>query len=796
MSPSSFRTARRILCGSILGALLCTQSPVEAADPGKYNFATASKPLAAALDDFSRVTGYDVAARTDALRGKTAPAVSGDLSPEAALSQMLAGSGLSYRMTGPRTVAIVVPAAPLAAVAEEGTTMMPEVVVSGVTDGVDGVYTRDRGSVMFGETNLRETPFSINVIGEEEIVRHRAANLGDVLALDPATSPTYYSNGVIPVSNWGMVRGFHNNKGFVDGTPIIDNDLSQIEMLERVEVLRGPGSFRYGFVAPGGVVSLTTKRPTPESSTQFHSTYDSWGMVSGHLDTSHRLGKEGEFGYRINLAGNSGGSWAGDSFTERYLGGLSLEYRLSDRVTLSGNFSYSHFRVDNVSWGEAFYDINGKQLPVGPEEETGPGWRFQQGNVTRGFVRMDAKLTDNLDLVMSFGTNRADWNYRDFWVNDIEPNGDTTTGGRNVPGEHNYTYGNTTYFNLRLEHGPVKHTLTAGIMLEKSTVEWSMEGYPDLPWNVLTRPKISIPTKLEDGDYGYEVDGYQYGGFLSDQVDFGEDWHGVVGLRYTRVESTFSERFSMDAPYVESPEDVTNAFSWMVGLLYDVTDQVGVYASVATGVEPGERAPNDATNPGELLGPIESFQVEAGFKWTLKENVATVDANFFYITRGSQFYEGPGTEFRDAGEQRHVGAELMFNGRFWKPLVLAGGLQYLDASLIDAADPEAEGDRPIGVPIFQAVLDATLDIEAVPGLAISGTVFYTGDRELSSPNTDKQADAYTRLDLGASYAFTAWKADWKLSARVENVFDDDYIIGDWAVYGSPRTLMVGLDVKF
>lgn len=682
-----------------------------------------------------------------------------------------------------------------AAVDEPGAAfdVLPNTVIQGMTvDGTDRVFTMDRGSILFGPANLRETPFTVNVIGEEDIVRRQSKNLGDILELDPATSPTYFANGVVPVSNWGLVRGYHNNEGFIDGMPILDNDLSQIEMLERVEILRGPGSFRFGFTAPGGVISLTTKRPAAEDFTAINTSYDSWGMYYGHLDSSVRGGENDELGIRVNLAGQQGGTWAGDAFTNRYLLGLSLDYRLSEKTVINANFSNSYAHAEDVTWGDAYFDINRKQLPIGPRDSFGQDWQYNQSKMTRGFIRLDSALTDNLDLVIAAGTSRADWKYRDFWTYDIMPNGDTIAGGRNVPGEHNYTIGNTGYLNYRVETGFLKHNLTGGYMLEKSDVSWSMEGFPDTPWNALSQPRIPLPGHDPALDYGYEIDGKQIGGFFSDQVDIGDRLHGVVGMRYSNVKSQFSEPTLNSV----SPEDVTKAFSWMVGGLYDLTDSLGVYANYATGVEPGQRAPNDATNPGQQLGPIESFQVEGGTKWTIKEHVATLDANVFYIEQGSQFYLGPNTEFRDQGTQRHVGTELLAKGRFWEPLVLTGGVQYLDPRLIDAADPAAEGDRPVGVPRIQAVLDATLDITPIPGLSVSGTILHTGDRELNSPNDNFGSEAYTRFDLGAGYEFTAWEKDWNLFMRVENVFDKEYLLGTWTTYGAPRTYTFGFGVRF
>lgn len=686
--------------------------------------------------------------------------------------------------------------------------------VKAVAAEEETVVRVSKEGALFGDADLREVPFSINVINEDEIVRRGSRNLTDILETDPAVTRTYFANGVTAVSNWGMVRGFHNNRGFVDGIPVLDNDLSQVELLERVEVLRGPASFRYGFVAPGGVVSLTTKHPTAEAYAAIHTSFDNWGMLSGHVDLSGGRSEDDKAGYRLNVAANHGGGWAGDAITQRYVIGLTTDYRISDDTLVTLVLSHSNSQTDYLSWAEPLFNLNGDQLPfVERGDAFGPPWVYEQSALSRAMVRIDSKLADDVDLVVAFGTNRGDWKYTNFWIVkdedrdiDIEPNGDAVWSGRDVPGEHNYTFGSTAYLNFRFETGALKHTLTAGYMLEKSSITWEMAEFAEGDWNVLTQP--SIPRPSAPVNYGYKIDGSQYGFFASDQFDIGDDWHGVVGLRFTRITSHTVEHVTdpdnpVDSSWPANPTDVTNALTPMIGMLYDVTDGLGVYASIGSGVEPGLRAPtdpNEVTNPGVQLGPRRSFQVEGGVKWMVIPDLATVDANLFYITQDSQyaqFSNGGPTEFKDQGKQRHIGGELLIKGRFWQPLLISAGTQIMKAELIDTQDSASEGDRPPGVPKVTGVIDATLDITAVPGLYVSGTVLHTGQVEYSSPNDDFDGDAWTRYDFGLGYEFVTRSIGWKVGLRIENVTDEEYFVGAWGPsWGAPRTYNFRIDAKF
>ena len=76
-----------------------------AAESRTYSFAIPAQDLAGALRQYSRVTGIQVAASADILRGRRSSGVSGTLNAEAALARLVAGAGVDTRIQG-RTVII------------------------------------------------------------------------------------------------------------------------------------------------------------------------------------------------------------------------------------------------------------------------------------------------------------------------------------------------------------------------------------------------------------------------------------------------------------------------------------------------------------------------------------------------------------------------------------------------------------------------------------------------------------------------------------------------------------------
>lgn len=116
------------------------------------------------------------------------------------------------------------------------------------------------------EEALARTPVSVAVVGMEAIQARGIVRLDDVLRLVP---------GVTMAENQVSIRGssgFSYSAGsrvllLVDGVPMLGPDAEGIpfemlplDVVERVEVVKGPGSALYGSGALGGVVQLVTRR--------------------------------------------------------------------------------------------------------------------------------------------------------------------------------------------------------------------------------------------------------------------------------------------------------------------------------------------------------------------------------------------------------------------------------------------------------------------------------------------------------------------------------------------------------
>ncbi|MFN3921514.1 MAG: TonB-dependent receptor, partial [Caldimicrobium sp.] len=117
-------------------------------------------------------------------------------------------------------------------------------------------------------------PSSVQVITKEDLEKMPIRHYLDIFRRVPGMVPSHYGQGDI-ADGLGM-RGYRGSHGsevaiFIDGVPINTPHHSHShgfadigwlvpEMIERVEVIKGPFSALYGNFALGGVINIITKK--------------------------------------------------------------------------------------------------------------------------------------------------------------------------------------------------------------------------------------------------------------------------------------------------------------------------------------------------------------------------------------------------------------------------------------------------------------------------------------------------------------------------------------------------------
>src|SRR5689334_10061979 len=160
-----------------------------------YRFDIAPGTLQEVVPSFTKLTGITVTVRGDgALKNVVSPGVNGTFSADRALTLMLQGTGVFYRVSGPRAVILA---------------------LEGASTTVDVVELPAIISPKYTEA-LRDTPQSISVIPKEVINQQGVTTLRDTLRNVPGISIAAGEGGA--QGDNLTVRGFSaRNDLFIDG---------------------------------------------------------------------------------------------------------------------------------------------------------------------------------------------------------------------------------------------------------------------------------------------------------------------------------------------------------------------------------------------------------------------------------------------------------------------------------------------------------------------------------------------------------------------------------------------------
>ena len=181
------------------------------------------------------------------------------------------------------------------------------------------------------EVSRLESPIPVEVYTPKFFLKNPTPSLFDAVGLINGVRPQLNCN----VCNTGDIH-INGMEGpytliLIDGMPIVSAlstvyGLSGIpnSMVERIEVVKGPGAALYGSEAMGGIINVITKNPTKAPALSFDIFGTSWGEYSADASVKFKAGKAQNlfgvnyFNYQNRKDNN------GDNFTD-----ITLQNRIS-----------------------------------------------------------------------------------------------------------------------------------------------------------------------------------------------------------------------------------------------------------------------------------------------------------------------------------------------------------------------------------------------------------------------------------------------------------------------------------
>ncbi|VCU71751.1 Ferrichrome-iron receptor precursor [Pigmentiphaga humi] len=793
-------------------------APAGQADAAR-NYAIPAGPLGATLSRYASESGVTLTMDAALVRGLNTEGLAGAYGVEAGFQRLLRGSGLQAERTSYGYRLVRAAGAESSAAAAPQTLQTIDVVGRGPAESY---AARETLSGSKTATGLAEIPQSVSVVTRREMDAQGVQTVSEALRYTPGvfaetrgTSARYDIPQMRGFGGDGMGGGYR----YLDGLRVFNTAYyatPQFDQyaLDSIEVLRGPASALYGQSSPGGLLNLTSKRPTADTLREVQLQAGSHDRYQAAFDLGGRVDEEGQFLYRLTGLARQANTPTAHTKEERMLVAPALTWRPSARTELTLLASYQH---DPRNGWHGWVPAQGTLLPN------------PVGTVPRDFFDGDPSI-DRFDRTQkSVGylfSHKPDdtWTLRQnlrYMTVDVEDRNVYSLGlasSAGVPTDYRtlrrgayrsderiraLTIDNQAQATFRT--GELAHTLLMGVDYQKldNRVGIGYGSAPDIDmFDPVYGMAIATPAVTQLIDQQRD----QWGFYAQDQVRWNR-WIGTLNLRHDRSSSSTATSNPQTGAPAAVADQSERAWTGRAGLVYAFDNGLSPYVSYATSFEPLLGVDmNDST-----FKPTKGRQYEVGVKYQPEGWNGLLSAALFDISQTnvrSAATDMPG-KYRQLGEVTSRGVEL--EAKF-VPLprlnvVASYSYQRVEIAKDDPATSGGisnQGKTPYLTPAHQASLwtDYTFG-GTLAGLTLGAGIRYVGSTWADSANTAK-VPAYTLVDALARYELGRLDNSMRGAAvalNVKNLFDESYVAGcagrlTACYWGYGRTVMATLSYQW
>ncbi|WP_394251648.1 TonB-dependent siderophore receptor [Vibrio profundi] len=671
---------------------------------------------------------------------------------------------------------------------------------------------------------IGETPRAVSIVTREQMDDRASISISDALQYTPSIQANYF--GEDNKQDWFVIRGFKQaNSGlYQDGTRLYSSGFYSWQIdpfgLERVEILRGPGSALYGQTPPGGVINVVSKRPQFDGgSGQFSAEFGTDDRKQFSLDVNSEVNDQ--LAFRMQALARKNGSRVDGVEAERIFLAPSLAYKFTEDTKITLLTSYQKDDSDPYLQflpmeGTLTSNPNGK---ISDSTAVGnPDWEtFEREQLSLGY-EFEHHFNDRTYFMQNARYSQMDINLRQMYYSQYV--GDTAL----APYDPNRTSiirqasteeGTSNAFNIdnRVVHnfntGVVEHTLLAG--LDYQSIDIDSKDYAADPIigdanSLLPVPGVgNIPNpifNIFDPSYSSNVallnpatfaamdeserqttktDNNQLGLYLQDQMMIANSWAVQVGVRYDDSRNETHNTSTGAKTKVDNEEWTTN-----LGVAYLMDSGFTPYASYAQSFNPIIQLDQN----GDPAKPERGEQFELGLKYQPRGFDGYFNVAAFEVSKENLARQVAG-QLTQIGEVRNRGVELEAVANVTEALTLIGNVSFIDSEIKSDANSDYVGNTPsqIADQLASAWANYRFFDGALDGLTIGAGARYVGDSYGDNEETYK-VPSYTLFDATVSYRIS----DYKFQVAAKNLADKEYIAtcDYYCFYGDRRNVIASV----
>lgn len=818
--------------------LLAQASPSgEPTETTEFNISP--QPLGSAITTFADQANYRLLVPSEMTEGKTTNGVSGRHTPEEALTLLLTGTGLSYRLTDSRTMtlepagATPLPPSPVAQATspeppnpntqvQSGAkpVKVPEVVIKEVEDR--GYSVDESSTATRIPAPIHDTPRSVEVVTRQVLDDQKVIRFSEALRNVSGVSQSSTQGGQ---GGTFMIRGFASElnvfkNGFRDDSTFSSRTQRDIINIESVEVVKGPPSYLYGRSDPGGVINQVTKAPLKNRYYSAEMIVGSYGLYRPQIDIGGPLNESKTLTYRFNGMYESAESYRDGVKSQRIFLAPTFGWEMSSRTTLrfEGEYLFDRSPIDRglIAFGNGVAPIPISRFLGDPNRKM----EVQQGKAT---ITLWHEINDMFRWRTAFRAAAARSRYSSLESNFLV--GAESDGILNLARYEIPTTVQSHYLQNELHGnfftGSIKHKTIIGIELGRENSSATASG--DFGGDTTTPGAFSYInifnpndrlflnptlTKFSDASQQNNI----LGAYVGDQVDLLDNLHMHFGGRFDLFDQTITNRPDGLTPTGSENTKTDTAFSPSVGIAYQPWKPITLYANYTESFAP--QSAGSRSISGNLFDPERGKSYEGGVKYEafggkLRSTVAVFDIkkkNVLTADPLNGFFFSVAT-----GEQRSKGAEFDISGQILPGWDIIANYAYIDTRVTKDL-LFAEGSRAPNSALHQGSLWTTYFFQegVVKGFGAGIGMYAQGKRngifqcqDPANCQAPFELAGYVRMDAALYYRKQEVFNKTNLLAAINftNLLDHRYFSGaqnfrEIVYTGAPFTAVGSLRFEF
>jgi len=250
-----------------------------------------------------------------------------------------------------------------------------------------------------------ENAQTYSVVTKELLQDQVVTNTTDALFNAPGVSGVSRAGGSGGTGLTVRLRGFTSTTSLRNGLQTAQLTLSDPQLTERIEVVKGPNGTLYGTTGgPGGLINRVAKRPYRAFGGEVSYTGGSWDQQRATLDINTPLLRDSSLLVRLNavVAGERSFQDAGQS--RSYLLAPSVTYIVNDRLSVDLDVELYNTRFNNTTYSlnAALYAPESRNATTGVVTPAGFLYNkkfsalSQYLNYDRSYTNNDFQTTQNV----------------------------------------------------------------------------------------------------------------------------------------------------------------------------------------------------------------------------------------------------------------------------------------------------------------------------------------------------------------------------------------------------------------